>query len=196
MSTYKGSSQYASLLLHNASIFVAILWAPRYFRWCESVAELRSWTKESFLAMLPASDNSSCVLLADLTELICESSTELMLQSYLYSSKLQHTHSVKLFTVCTTSRRIIWRAALFGGGTSEDFPFEEFLGSREFLALLADVEHVFLLTDRGIYHHRKVAAHQVHHMTPGLLPAAGQYPEGHCVWKQVPFIAISQYNSP
>lgn len=175
-----------SLLLHNAAIFVALLWAPRYFRWCESLDELRYWTKDSFLAMLAVPHEKACLLLADLTELICESSSELILQSYLYSSKLKHTHSVKLFTVCTTSRRIIWRASLFGGGSSEDIPFELFLKSKELLALTAaGVEHIFLFTDRGIFRYRAVAAQEVHHLTPGLLPAGGHYPEGHCVWKQV-----------
>jgi len=137
--------------------------------------------------MLSVPREKSCILLADLTELICESSKELILQSYLYSSKLKHTHSVKLFTVCTTSRRIIWRAALFGGGTPEDIPFELFLKSKEFLSLLAaGIEHVFLLTDRGIFRYRKVREQEVHHLTPGLLPPGGHYPEGHCVWKQVP----------
>ena len=184
--TYKRSAHYASLLIRNAAIFVALLWAPRYFRWCESLHELQRWTKESFLAMLSVPHDKACILLADLTELICESFTELILQSYLYSSKLKHTHSVKLFTVCTTLKRIIWRAALFGGSSSEDVPFEVFLKSREFLALLAaGAEHIFLLTDRGIFRYRKVSAQEVHHLTPGLLPPGGHYPEGHCVWKQV-----------
>jgi hypothetical protein len=136
--------------------------------------------------MLSVPREKSCVLLADNTELICESSKELLLQSYLYSSKLKHVHSIKLFTVCTTSRRIIWRSPLFGGGTSEDSPMDLFLKSKEFLALLAaGVEHVFLLTDRGILRYRKVQEREVHHLTPGLLPADRHYPEGHCVWKQV-----------
>lgn len=187
MHTYNRSAQYASLLVHNAAIFVALLWAPRYFRWCNSAAELQEWTKESFLAMLSGPREKSCILLADLTELICESSHELILQSYLYSSKLKHIHSLKLFTVCALSHRIIWRAVLFGGGTSEDTPLELFLKSKEFQSLrAAGIEHVFLFTDRGIFRYRVVEEPGVHHLTPGLLPPGGHYPEGHCVWKQVP----------
>lgn len=180
------SAQYASILLRNAVVFVALIWAPRYFRWCESPAELQQWTKESFLAMLNVPREKSCVLTADLTELICESSKQLHLQSYLYSSKLKHTHSLKFLTVCTLSRRIVWRSPLFGGGTPEDVPFEQFLESKEFRSLHAQgIEHVFVFTDRGIFRYRIVKEREVHHLTPGLLPPGGHYPEGHCVWKQV-----------
>lgn len=191
------SAQYASLLLRNAAVFVALIWAPRYFRWCESAAELQQWTKESFMAMLSVPRETSCVLLADLTELICESSKQLHLQSYLYSSKLKHTHSLKLLTVCALSKRIVWRAALFGGGTSEDVPFELFLKSKEFHSLRAQgIEHVFIFTDRGIFRYRIIKEHEVHHLTPGLLPAGGHYPEGHCVWKQVRRgLLVSTHNS-
>lgn len=146
--------------------------------------------------MLSAPTDKSCVLLADNTELICESSKELLLQSYLYSSKLKHTHSVKLFTVCTTNRRIVWRAPLFGGGSSEDAAMDLFFKSKEFLTLISSgVEHVFLLTDRGILRYRKVLQQQVHHLSPGLLPEDRHYPEGHCVWKQVRvcFLASTEY---
>lgn len=184
--TDKRSEQYASLLVRNAAVFVALLWAPRYFRWCDSADELQRWTHDSFSAMLSVPHEKCCILLADLTELLCESSHELILQSYLYSSKLKHTHSLKLLTVCALSRRIVWRAALFGGGTPEDTPFELFLKSQEFKSLqAAGIEHVFLLTDRGIFRYRTVQQHEVHHLTPGLLPTGGHYPEGHCVWKQV-----------
>jgi hypothetical protein len=191
------SAQYASLLLRNSAVLVALLWARRYFRWCESAAELQQWTKESFMAMLSVPREKSCILLADLTELICESSKQLHLQSYLYSSKLKHTHSLKLLTVCALSRRIVWRAALFGGGTPEDVPFELFLNSKEFHSLRAQgIEHVFIFTDRGIFRYRLVKEREVHHLTPGLLPAGGHYPEGHCVWKQVQRGSVlSTYNT-
>ena len=122
------------MFLHNSSLMVAIFWAPNYFFFRTSMHDLEQWTLPSLHTLLRAKE-LFLVLLADNTELISEGSLNTLLQLYLYSFKLKHKHSLKLFTACLSSGMIVYRAPLFGGSTPEVTALEVFVASAELAAL-------------------------------------------------------------
>lgn len=176
------SEPYMSDLLHNAALFVALLWAPLHFYWPTSADERRAWTSGRVKETV---GSDLFVLLADNTELVCESSGNLILQSFLYSAKMAHLHSIKLFTICSSRRRIVWRAPLFGGVTKEITGMERFLSSAEFAKLDREHVRVCMFTDRGFRDLPLELQNKIHLLTPGLLDERHSYPQGHSVWKQV-----------
>lgn len=173
-------------LLHNAALFVALLWAPRHFYWSADEADRVAWTSDAVKAAFSKQLSSVYVLLADNTEFMTESSDNLILQSFLFSSKAGHAHSVKLFTVTSSRHRLVWRAPLAGGVTKEITGVERFLESVEYKLLQnAGVKSVYMFTDRGFRDLHPSAKAELHLLTPGLLDAQHTYPAGHCAWREV-----------
>ena len=173
-------------LLHNAALFVALLWAPRHFYWSPDEADRVAWTSDAVKAAFGKHLSSVYILLADNTEFMTESSENLILQSFLFSSKAAHAHSAKLFTVSSSRRRLVWRAPLAGGVTKEITGMERFLESAEYKSLQnAGVKSVYMFTDRGFRDLHPSAKAELHLLTPGLLDAQHTYPAGHCAWRQV-----------
>lgn len=180
------SEQHMSDLLHNAALFVALLWAPRHFYWSPDEADRVAWTSDAVKAAFGKHLSSVYILLADNTEFMTESSENLILQSFLFSSKAAHAHSAKLFTVSSSRRRLVWRAPLAGGVTKEITGMERFLESAEYKSLQnAGVKSVYMFTDRGFRDLHPSAKAELHLLTPGLLDAQHTYPAGHCAWRQV-----------
>lgn len=178
-------------LLHNAALFVALLWAPRHFYWSSAEADRVAWTSEGVKAAFRKRLSSVYVLLGDNTELITESSLNLILQSFLFSSKSGHLHSAKLFTVSATRRRLVWRAPLAGGVTKEITGVERFLESAEYKSLQgAGANSVYMFTDRGFHDLHPSAKAELHLLTPGYLDEHHTYPPGHCAWQQVRHTAL------
>lgn len=137
-------------VLHNALLFVALLWAPRHFYWSSDEADRLAWTTDNVKSLFPKSLGTVYALLADNTELTTESSLNLILQSVLFSAKLRHLHTAKLFTVCATRRRIVWRAPLLGGVAKEITGLEMFTRSAEHASLMkSGVDAIYMFTDRG-----------------------------------------------
>ena len=136
-------------LLHNAALFVALLWAPRHFYWSTHADDRIAWTSEKVKETFSTKLGEIYVLLADNTELVTESSLNLILQSFLFSSKSGHLHSSKLFTVSTSRRRLVWRAPLSGGVTKEITGMEQFVRSLEFQQLRVAGVAIYMFTDRG-----------------------------------------------
>lgn len=186
-----------SCVAHNALLFVALLWAPHHFYWSASEEDRLSWTSDNIKSLFAKSLASVYVLLGDNTELITESSLNLILQSVLFSSKSGHEHSVKLFTVCATRRRLVWRPPLLGGVGKEITGMERFMQSPEYASLSkSGVGSVYMFTDRGFRDLDAKKKAELHLLTPGLLDGHHTYPAGHAAWKQVRSRACRSSYSP
>jgi hypothetical protein len=128
-------------------IFVALFWSPLYLR--RPDLEVLTKVPARFQSALsPANEAPTIVLVADNTEFISHSSGNLLLQSFLWSSKLKKAHSTKLLLITTLSGLIVWRSPLFGGSTPEPELLEYFFQSDDFHSL-PTAANVVILVDRG-----------------------------------------------
>lgn len=179
------SEQHMSTLLYNAALLVALLWAPRHMAF-PSVDKLMAEVSPRAASVLPPSSAHPCVIiLADCTEILCESSGNLILQLYLYSSKTTHVHSVKLFTVTDTKGRIVWRALLKDGVTKEITGLIEFFESDEFQQMVRAGVKVFLLADRAFVNLPDKYRPMVTILTPGERSVGDVHGPLHTAWKMV-----------
>jgi hypothetical protein len=174
-----------SLLLHNSIIFMAIYWAPRYF----AIPFPREALQKHSNADLVFHDPGAVALMGDCVEVISLGSLNLLLQLYLYSSKLEHIHSIKMFVYVTTKGLIAFRSSIFGGGSPEPAGHEQVARSPAFTSFIqecADTKIVAFL-DRGFTRTAEQGNESVHL----LFPTSGEQTTNalsasHAVWRQVP----------
>lgn len=167
-------------------MLVALLWAPNYLCLRATREEAHRWTAEDLAATFGERADDTLVLVADCAEIISRGSLNLLEQLYLYSFKLEHVHSLKLFTVCFTTGLIACRAPLYGGSSPEIAPMEHFLVSDDFKRLQAVFgTRIILFCDRGFSRLSKDLLGRVHLLHPGLEAAGGSDSASHAVWKLV-----------
>ena len=126
------------------------------------------------------------LFLADNVEFVCQSSHHLLLDSILFSEKLQSVSSVKLYTICLSSGLLIWRAPLLGGGAKEITPMEQFLKSDDFKRVRERyLGRILAFVDRGFANLPLELGEAIHLLHPGVQELRGQYTAEHATWKQV-----------
>jgi hypothetical protein len=174
-----------SLLLHNSIIFLSVYWAPRYLAMPFRLSDLQAHGHlQLFLR-----DANTVALMGDCVEFISLGSLNLLLQLYLYSSKLKHIHSLKLFVFVTAKGLIAFRSSISGGGTREPQGHEQVTNSPVFKKFMDDHPdaQVIAFLDRGFTRTHVQSDRRVHL----LYPTSGEkdldtLSSGHAAWRQVP----------
>ena len=167
-------------------MMVALLWAPNYFHFRSSPDDMRHWASPELRTMLGDEISKAFIFLADNVEFISQGSLDLLLQSILFSEKLQSSCSVKLFTLCLSSGLINWRAPLFGGGATEINAMERFLKSDECGRVREQYKkRIVAITDRGFSRLDAKLLDGIFLLHPGVQELRGQYSAEHAIWKQV-----------
>lgn len=178
-----GRSKTISLLLHNSIIFLAIYWAPRYLAMPFPQRVLQEHTHSKLIFR----ECDVIGLMGDCVEVISVGSLNLFLQLYLYSSKLEHIHSLKLFVFVTSDGLIAFRSALFGGASREPQGLEQVLHSpvfKEFLHRHPSAKVIAFL-DRGFTRTTETEMERVFLLFPTSGEKGSSLTPDNAAWRQV-----------
>jgi hypothetical protein len=115
-------------------------------------------------------------------------SLNLFLQLYLYSSKLEHIHSLKLFVYVTADGLIAFRSSIFGGGSREPEGHEQVVHSPEFKKFMEEHPYtkVIAFLDRGFTRTTEHGSDRVFLLFPTSgEKSASHLSPSHAAWRQV-----------
>ncbi len=133
-------------------------------------------------------DPNAVALMGDCVELITLGSSNLFLQLYLYSSKLEHVHSLKLFVYVTADGLIAFRSSILGGGSREPEGHEQVIRSpvfKNFMEAHPDTKVIAFL-DRGFSRTAESGSDRVFLLLPTSGDkSASHLSPGHAAWRQV-----------
>lgn len=138
-------------------------------------------------------DPNAVALMGDCVEVISLGSLNLFLQLYLYSSKLKHIHSLKLFVYVTADGLIAFRSSIFGGGSREPQGHEQVIHSSEFVKFMEqypDTKIVAFL-DRGFTRTTEKGNESVYLLFPTSGEKSDTLSPGHAAWRQVCFHIVT-----
>ena len=173
-----------ALLLHNGTILVSLFWAPNYLYFRSSPTEWHKFCSPTLQKLLRPVIGNVFQFLADNVELRALSSSNLLLQLYLFSQKLEHEHTVKQLLLCFPGGLIIYRAPLYGGNVSEIEALEKFLASPHMANVVA-ANKVIGITDSGFSHLSTAAQQEVSLLLPTSGSSGPRANAAQVAWRQV-----------
>lgn len=122
--TLQAIYQYNNLepIIHNGSHILYVHYSPHFLR-IPSMSEVNEhFTTAKARELHPG---PKAIIIVDNTEKLCQSSTNLGLQTLLFSSKIKRC-LIKIALICATNGTILYVSPIFGGAASEGAPYENF----------------------------------------------------------------------